>query len=413
MIGLGMAQEGLQCKDCGVCPEVTYGLYGTYDLNPADNPWFASDEPDSADFAGLLVTSITGLEPGKITRTVTEKIGIGAIIGTEKQLAPQIVVTGLLMARTCAGMEYGYRWLRKALRGSCSVAGVCAGDTLTFLSAEPTFPDEDCGPVDFEAALQPYLRTMQSVSRIDGPTITSIIPRGCPSCYECGIFEIQWTMSAADPCVYRIPTTIVNAETFHCVPGAGDCIEWVTDGTDCDDDCPADAPCATDPNCVDISPPAMPTIINTCVNDCISATNCELSFDIPDGTFPSSASGTLILSIYAGDEPLSQIEVKVWENPLELAPSELEDCAICSSLAISYVAAGATLTIDGAARSSTISCVGGSTVRANPFIGNTNNTPNFSYPSFDCDSYYTVTVSANGPISSLASITAQAVAREC
>ncbi len=384
--------------------------------NPAESPWYDALEPDSDNFAGLLVTSITGLEPGVTfaATPISENATVGATIRRRAhQAAPQIVVTGLLMARTCAGMEFGYRWLRKAARGSCTTPSFCNGDDLTFIVGPPEFSDEDCGTVDFAAELVPYFRTFKGAALVDGPKIKSVVPRGCPSCWECGMLEVEMTFSASDPCIYREPIDL-GMVSFVPVTG-GDCIVWVpSDGDeDCTDECPPDAPCATDPNCVDIAPPAMPTLINSCVNDCISAEQVRACVSIPDGTFPMTAEGTLIVTINAGDMPLTNIEMKVWENPLGLSPDLLEDCAVCASLAISYVAAHGSLVIDGTLRAATINCVGGTSVRANPYIANTNNTSNFSYPTFVCGSDYTVCITAHAPVSSMASIDVVAVAREC
>lgn len=414
MIGSGRGPEGVICHDCAPCPDLDTALGYPLGYNPADNPWYSPDEPDSDQFAGLLVTSITGLEPGAFSRVITENAGVGAVLGQGRQSAPQIVVTGILMARTCAAMDYGYRWLRKAVKGSCGPGQPCVGDDLVYIVAEPQFSDEDCGPVDFPAELIPYLRTFKGAAIVSGPTITQVVPRGCPSCYECGMLEVQFTLSASDPCVYREPLVILETGPFSCAT-ATDCIVWVddADGTgDCSDDCPQGPPCATDPNCVDISPPMMPALINPCVPDCISGVDCTASVLIPDGTFPPSASGTVIINVFAGDEAMRNIRIKVWENPLGLPLSELEDCAVCATLAISYIAPQSTLVIDGAGRSASITCPGGSPVRANPFIASAGSAT-FAYPEFICGTDYTLAVTVNGPVSSLAAVEILAIAREC
>ncbi len=417
MIGIGRGPEGIMCKDCAPCPEMDEALGYVGGYNPAENPWYDPNIPDSDDFAGLLVTSITGLEPGNTfsTTPITENATVGATLKRRAhRAAPQIVVTGLLMARTCAGMEYGYAWLRSAVRGSCTPTNFCSGDDLTFIVGPPNFPDEDCGPVDFPAELVPYLRTFKGAAIVDGPKITSIVPRGCPSCYECGMLEVQFTLSAADPCIYHEPIDLGGA-SFVLIEDS-DCIEWIfdPDGTeDCSDDCPPAPNCAVDPRCVDLAPPAMPTIVSSCVNDCISGDQFRACLTIPGGTFPSNTEGTVVLTINSGDLPLTNIEVDVWENPIDLDPAQLEDCAKCASLAISYVAANSSLVIDGTQRTSTINCPLGTSVRANPYIANTNGTINFTYPLFDCAGDYTICIRARGPIADNASVDVVAVAREC
>lgn len=414
MIAAGKGPQGITCQTCAPCPEMDKGLGYDGAYNPADNPWFDPNEPDSADFAGLLVTSITGLEPGAITRTVTQNVTSGAVLGTPVQAAPQVVVTALLMAATCCGQEYGLRWLRSALQGACGAG--CGGSDLVFLDCQPQFSDEDCGPVDFEAELAPYFRTMKNAALISGPTTTEI-PRGCPDCYDCGFLQVTFTFAAGDPCVYRNPVQIVTDDSFDLVT---DCsVTWVNnmDGTaNCasDDTCVTAANCATDPNCVDVAPPSMPTLADSCVKSCIALAEYQSCFDIPANTFPSTTDGTLIIEIYSGDLPMRNIEVRVWQNPMDLAPSDLPDCDVCSSLAISYIAPNSTLTIDGTTKSATISCPGGTSVRANPYIATTTGSSNFAYPNFaGCGEQYTVCITAAAPVSELATLNVVAVAKEC
>lgn len=417
MIAAGRGPQGLECRDCGPCPDLDRALGYEGGYNPGDSAWYDPDQPESIDFAGLLVTSVTGLNPGEFGRPVIETAGIGAIIGQGRQSAPVVTVTGLLMAATCCAMEYGLRWLSGALRQPCAPGAPCAGSDLLFLSCAPEFPDEDCGPVDYEALLAPYYRTLKNAALISGPTISQIVPRGCPTCYECGIYEVTFTLAAGDPCMYRDPIPLIEDAEFDCTDPSDDCIVWVTnpaDGCDDEDLCDSETNCATDPNCFDTPPPTMPSILNPCNVECIGVPTCRVCVDIPDGTFPATGEGTLQIEIFAGTTALRRIQVRVWENPLDLPVDELDVCDVCTELNISYVGPDATLVIDGATRTSTISCPGGPDVRANSFISNASGGGNFSYPSLSgCGGNYTVCVTAQGPVSDTATVTIQAIPKEC
>lgn len=413
-LSIGLGQPDMQCRDCAPCPDLATGLGYPNGYGIQDAPWYDPNEPESAEFAGLYITSVTGLEPGLYNRPIVENAGIGAVLGQSKQAAPQIVVSGILFARTCVAMEFGYRWLRKALQGSCSPTTVCGGDDLVFLAANlDVFPDADCGPVDLVSYVSSYMRTFKGAALVNGPTISDIVPRGCPSCYECGFLEVTFTLSAADPCVYREPRDFIDAAAFQ-VFEPDDCIIWDNTGNCTDEaDCPTDAACSTDPNCQDIAPPSMPTVLNTCVDECLPAFYYRVFAEVPDGSFTAAGEGTLIISIYAGDEPLNGVQVQVWENPLGLAPDLLSDCDACASISVSYVAAESTLVIDGASRTATINCTGGASQRANPFIANSSGSANFTYPTFICGTDYMVQVTARPNPSMLASVTIQTVQREC
>lgn len=444
LMGSGRGPEGIICQDCGPCPELDLGLGYVGGYGPDQMPWYDPLEPDSNDVAGLLVTSITGLEPGAFTRPVTEAAGVGAVIGQGRQTAPQIVVTGLIMAATCCASDYFLRWLRQALRGACG--NVCGtGADLVFLSCEPNFPDQDCvgdaaalaaciaacggnadceadcraafAPTDFAGLLAPYYRTFKNAALVSGPVVSQIIPFGCPSCYECGMTEVTFTISAGDPCVYRDPVAVAEMLTFTCGSDTGDCIEWVENSAgefDCADECPPAEDCATDPNCQDISPPAMPSINNPCVYECIGAGACTACFTIPKGVIPGTTDGAVQISIYSGDLPMSRINIRVWENPLGVDVDLLDACDICSELNISYVAAHSTLVIDSASRTSSITCPMGTSVRANPFIASGTGSTSFNYPVVEgCAGPYTVCITTADDISPKAFVTASVVAREC
>lgn len=444
LIGSGRGPAGIECRDCGPCPDLDLGLGYLGGYGPGQMPWYDPLEPDSNDVAGLLVTSITGLEPGAFTRPVTEAAGVGAVIGQGRQVAPVITVTGLIMASTCCASDYFLRWLRQALRGACG-APCGTGADLSFLACEPEFRDADCvgnaaalaaciaacggnaeceadcqaafDPIDYPGLLAPYFRAFKNAALISGPTVTQIIPFGCPSCYECGMTEVQFVISAGDPCIYRDPVIVADSATFTCSAAAGECIEWITnndDSEDCSDDCPPAEDCATDPNCQDVSPPSMPSIPNNCVYECIGAGACQVCFDIPRGIVPMTTEGAVQLNIFSGDAEMRRINIRIWENPLDLPADELEDCDICSELNVSYVAPESTLIIDSAARTATITCPLGTSVRANPFIANGQGSASFSYPVIEgCSGPYTICVTAATGVSSLAFVTASVVAREC
>lgn len=444
MIAAGFGPDGIICKDCAPCPDLDLGLGQSGDYNPVDNPWYDPAEPDSWLFAGLLVTSITGLGPGEFIRPVTETAGVGAVIGQGRQIAPVITVTGLLMAASCCASDFGLRWLRQVLRGSCSPRTLCAGDDLTFLSCEPNFPDADCvgnatalaeciaacggnaeceancqaafEAIDYPGLLAPYFRTFKNAALITGPTVTQIIPFGCPSCYECGMTEVQFVLSAGDPCVYRDSVAVVDSMMFTCRAEDPDCIEWVSNA-DLDDDCSVVCPdpddCKTDPHCQDVDPPSMPTLENPCVYECISARFCRACFEIPAGLVAGTSEGALQLTIFSGDAEMRRINVRVWDNPTGIPVDDLDDCDICSELNISYVGPSSILVIDAASRTATITCPGGSPVRANPFIASGTGTSNFSYPVLECGGPFTVCVSTADPVSAQAYVSAAVTAREC
>lgn len=415
----GVGPPNLQCRECDpCCGDVSAGLGFPNGYNPTDMPWYDGSQ-DSVDFAGLLIENIEGLEPGPFARPVAETSGVGAVIGAGRQTAPTIVVTALLMAASGCAQEFGLRWLRKALKNTCSPTTGCAGEDLLFLSCEPETPDLDCivGEFDYEAWLAPFYRTLKGVALIDGPKVIERVARACANCEQFPIYRVQFTLAASKPCVFTDPVTIIDTTSFTCSELGTDCIEWVTDSDDCSDEslCVPSVNCALDEDCPpSVAPPTVPAITNPCVEECISVVSCRVCADIPAGTFDSSAEGTLIIKIFAGSAPLRRINLRVWQNPLDFDADMLDDCDVCSELNISYIGAGSTLTIDGTTGTATIDCEGGSSVRANPFIASGTGSPAFSYPDLDgCGGQYTVCVTASAGAAMDSYVSIEAVGREC
>lgn len=611
----GSGPPGIVCRECDpCCGDLSAGLGYPNGYNPVDLPWWDGSQ-DAADFAGILIENIEGLEPGAFTRPVAETSGIGAVIGAGRQAAPNIVVTGLLMAATCCAQEYGLRWLRRALKTSCAPGMGCAGEDLLFLSCEPESPDEDCpnietttifeetwpdaswsqwfveaslnpptfsalggtltadvpaalsfiyyrpnvgtfpslqdgytyqwqitldntggaqtrvdynfyelasqgifdlprdwsvtyfsdgslsydggtgsanvpvtgdsfyrlrrsgaviylesapaadgpwteiysegdytatildtqfevvfggqvggggdaflgpisysfeaeAPFDFEAWLAPYYRTLKGVALIDGPRVIERVPRACPTCENCPIYRVQWTMAASKPCVFTDPVEILAPTSFTCGEIGTDCIIF-DDSDTCepeDDGCTTVEDCNLDPECpTSVSPPTVPAITNPCVEECTSVVSCRVCVDVPAGTFDSNTEGTLIVTIFAGSEPLRRINLKVWQNPLDFDPDLLDDCDVCAELNISYLGPNATLTIDGTTGTAMIDCPNSAgPVRANPFIASGSGSPAFSYPDLDgCVGQYTVCITTGAPAAMDAYVQISAVGREC
>lgn len=414
--GNGHGLAGVSCMDCdSCCEDLNRALgYGANGGSIGQAPWFDSTDPRSVEFAGLLVTSVTGLTPGEFSRPVTEAASVGALLGQGRSIAPQIVVTGILMG-SCCGVDYGYQWLRSALKGSCGSGRQCKGDTLQFLACPPTFPDEDCQeePVDYEFLLGDFIRSFKNAALVAGPT-TQTIPRGCPTCHDCPMVEVTFTLASADPCVYREPLILVDQLVFDCdLPENDECIEWLPNAGSLCVVCATAQNCATDPDCQDISPPQMPSLMSVCVSNCLSIEHCRAFFDVPAGTFPTNGEGTLILELFSGDTAMRGITVLGWENSTGLTVDQLSDCDACFELNIGYVGANSTLVIDGTERSALIACENGNAARANPSIAGAGRSPVFQYPVLEGCSAYTVMITIDAPVSTQATLRVTSVGREC
>lgn len=387
----GWAPKGVTVRGCDTCgPEMAAALGqegGVYSTPGTDNaPWFSTTEPNSNDFAGLLVTSVTGLGPGVVTRETTARAsGRGSFFGVGRQASPVIVVRGVLIARTCCGASFGLRWLSRELQTVCDDG--CTGNDLTYVDCCPDLCDEQEDFVSYEECLAPYLRTLKGVQLISSPVVVEQLGSGCNSCGcgGCPLSIVEFTLSAADPCVFREPVLVAEDLTFADQP-EGPCPEWiaVAPGTDCsagpcDDvvtDC-ATSVCATPPK-----PPTPPTSLNPCV--CTPMTTKQTCVNFGTSTIPEFAAGVPIVEIDSGNTEMRQVRIRFWVNPLALPVSELDECDACGEVTLAGIPQSSVFRMDGTTNTVTIQCPGSDPTDATPLLGSTSGRLPFRFPEIPC-----------------------------
>lgn len=420
----GFRPHGVEIKPCGCCGTMEQWAAAMDDLpytNPTDDdaPWYSTSEPDSGDFGGFLVTSVDGLGPGPITRNLIARAnGRGSIIGTARQSAPVVTVTGLLFGKTCCSVDYGLRWMRNALQGSCD--SDCDGDTLAFLDCCPDF--DACSTADpvvtpFDC-LTPHLRYLEGVQLIQSPEIVQRYGACCGSCEGTAYMQIRFQLAAASPCVYRDPVSIVTDQPLDAEePGACD-ITWVlvADGEACPDDseCVEASDCLGDPDCNPVpAPPSAPSPENPCI--CTPYNTRRGCATIPAGSIPEYTEGMPSVTIKSGSTAMRQVRIRFWLNNLGLPVDELDPCSSCGEVTLSRIPADSVFTFDSKTRKSTITCPGSAPTDATPLMGSEGGSLPVEYPQIQCaDSTYTVCVEADaGSVAPDATFSVAVTPAEC
>jgi hypothetical protein len=403
-------------RDCDSCgPEMAVALEqpgGVY-VDPVtdDAPWYAPNEPHSPDFSGLFVTSITGLGPGPITRTVSPRAsGRGSFFGPENMGSPIIEVTGLLLGKTPCAVAYGFRWLTMALRGSPCIQGGCGGDDLTYLDC---CPDWTADPV---ADIEPHLRTLKGVKLLSSPRITARLGQSC-SCHDSGgLLQVTFQLGASEPCVFRDPVPVIEDTTFDLETAT--CVTWLPIGPN--DTCPVDTSCdgptdcLTDPDCAAPPlPPVAPPPKNPCICRPLSTVKACASFD--SSIIPEFAEGVPVVTINAGSQPLRQVSMVFIANPFNQPVEDLDPCTACGEVTLSRIPAGASFVMDGTTRTVTIDCPGSGPTDATSLLGSGGGQLPFRFPEIPCGgSGYAVCVTADASsVAPDASFSVDIVVREC
>lgn len=404
----GLAPPNMTVKDCG-CDDLHLALgddeYRKPELDTA--PWADPDRPESYSFAGLLVTEIEGLDSSPHTREVYDRVGDGAVLGRERMGPREITVTGWLFGGDCCGVSYGLKWLAEALRGGCGAE--CGGSSGEFFTCCPEVCDEvidgetdgdgagsgdvaNCGDPDdpgyadcvAETCFDPYHRTLHGVALVEGPTVTERWSGGnCNSgcCGGCRAVQVEFTIVAVNPWIYTDPVTVLEETPFDLtVPD--ECVSpWQE--SECEDPCETDT-CGVDPDCVVPAPPTLPVVSNPCI--CLPVVDSRVCASIDSDELGDWFESVPIITIYSGDEPMRNVAVRFWQNPVGFDCNDRDrfpDCASCATIAVSYIPANSSLIINGAERTAQYECPGAVRGSALQNLYTVDGGP-FGFPVFDC-----------------------------
>lgn len=412
----GLKPHTMQLYGCD-CEDLAAMLGDDPYRSPAADaaPWYDPAEPDSAEFGGLLVTTIDGLGPAPVQRGQTQRLGDGAVLG-RRRLGPRtIVVRGLLLGSSCCGVDYGLRWLASALDGALGCgSGSCGGDDLRYMTCCPVICEDDPAFTSYEECSTPFFRTLKEVGLIDGPNVISEIGGACACCQGCPAYEVEFTLQAGRPHALREPVQVATGLTWDPLPPTA-CIEWSTD-PDCiseADECALlePTPCPLDPACPPDVVPSIPLPSNPCSCDPLAGW-ARLCIPIPAGAAPIWADAVPVLVIKAGPGgPLRSVRIRMYANPLGKTVDELGECAFCAEINVSYIPQGATYTLDGTTRRSIVQCPGRAETSGSSVTFGEQGGP-LIWPILECGIGYLVCVEADADTITGASVALQTVVRE-
>ncbi|MFD5788564.1 hypothetical protein ACFWH1_18320 [Streptomyces sp. NPDC127037] len=366
-------------------------------------PWYDPAVPESAQFAGLMVLTVDGLENHPMQRAVTQSAAGTAALGPAREQPRTITVTAVLLGATCCSVSYGLRWLSEALAG-CTGDG-CGGDDLTLYNCCPAEFEE---PQPFAAA---HRRTLRRVALVDGPRIVARAGNGCSGSGGCSVgadvITVEFVLTAAIPWAWTDPVPVLDvlvpsddgSECIRwCVHRSADdpydpvCVELTdscppgavevpfTDGPVCElswpdreslnllcDEtcrlaaCPdMDALCG-DPSCRIPSPPVAPPP-RTCFCSAI-AVNAE-AYELDLSSRPNWFGAVPLITVEAGSKDLRRVTVTFYERRPEHEGltceeiAELERCSPHSVFEIAYVPVGGAVVLDGEVGRATVECAG-------------------------------------------------------
>lgn len=199
--GISLSGEGCECD------AIDEGPY----VDPATDeaPWYVAVRPESADFLGVFLTEIQLGSP--YGRVVTPASMGGSILGPQRVRGRTISFSGILVADSPPGLEYGRRWIAQALQ-SCDLGNLCL---------LPACPGEG---IDMDAA--EGFRTLKRVGLINGPTEVQIGDQ------RDLVTSFEWQMASEVGYLYEDPQTCLDDQVLVdeecCILSTE---EWIGDAT--------------------------------------------------------------------------------------------------------------------------------------------------------------------------------------
>lgn len=414
--------------ECGSSP------YTSPAADPA--PWYDSSVPESADFAGFLMTEFEGMG-STYTRASTEKITGGAVLGRLRPQPRTMTWKGLLFGRSDCAVRYGLSWMTANLKGAdCA----CTGEELDILVCCPeliaTPPVTGCdnlAPIARPDACPPFtqpdaFRLLKNVGLLSGPTILSQRRIGscggncsgssCTGDDDTVMLEIEFSLLAGNPYMFGCPVCLCAEEPFP-INDDEDCAldpRWVKvlDGGSTEgcgrETCVLGVDCAhTDEfGCGIAVLPDIPPYHDKCFCDPLDPVSFCCS--IPQDAFGQFFEGAPVIEIYSGSKSMRSTTIRFFANPrgLDCCDVAEDPCLECDSLQISFIPADSTMLIDGTTRTVTITCPG-STVSIP--ADNLTVTP-FAWPILSCVDYCICVETEGGQVATNAWVTISVVPRE-
>jgi hypothetical protein len=179
-------------------------------------PWYSTQIPESAEFGGIWLMDVKGLDVSTVDVQVTEVAGDGGIVQPPRDSSRKISFSALLVACTSAGLQYGLQWVTCQLRAANTAQGY---GKLRYLAAHPGHSAVD--PASLE-------RTAYGVVMTQAPTVSSAFNAAKVEGQQATVYLVSWELTMTIPRVYLAPVDVpVTWDSVTSTP-----IEWVH-ATDC------------------------------------------------------------------------------------------------------------------------------------------------------------------------------------
>ena len=253
-------------------------------------PWYDPARPESAEFAGVWIMSVEGMDTVQIQRDISESVCAGGSAGVARPTTQKIAFSALVVACTNAGARYGLGWLACQLHRADARGGVLGVRLVVVHEHTAATP----------ASLR---RVRHGVVLTQSPTVVDLSGKGGSRQHrQASIFRVEWEMVALNPYAYGSKSVLpVVWDTTGL-----ESIEWAH-APDCTDSAACDLPTIYNADCTPPNIPISPAVIPSC-GGCLPLCQIERR-TVEIAAMPGSCD-TTVVSVRVtntGAEPLTVI----------------------------------------------------------------------------------------------------------
>lgn len=266
---------------------------GPYTITNA--PWYNAARPESAEFAGVWLMDVTGMEAVPVQREIMESICAGGIASRSRDTTRTVNFSALVVACTNAGLHYGLDWLACVLRQS-SVRG---GVDMDFYRAHPE---------DTSATADSLRRTMFGMVMTQPPVRSEMTGKGGSARHrQASIYRVEWEMVATQPYMYGAPTA--TAVTWDST--AVESITWAH-APDCEDSTACDLPTIYNAACIPPDVRIEAAVVPTC-GGCLPI--CEIERRTYELETSITTCDDIVVSIRVTNDGADPLTVNLYWQP--------------------------------------------------------------------------------------------------
>ena len=385
-------------------------------------PWVDPDEPASAGFAGIIPVDISGIEDSSRQSEIFEFTRDGGNPGHLRHSTKQVVFSVALVGASEGAVEYGFRWLKRALLARNCTPGVssgsCRGLDLTYAQVEPhstnisvfgavgeewddildggdPFSSDTgtadggspgAGQEDLSDEWSDFERHLRNVLVNKGPSITRKKPTTCGG----AVWLVTFTAVAGDPFEYGPLTPVLEGFGDGTSPYAGTLTGDY--GTTTYEEQPCAVPVYTpifDPLCPALTPPPPPPDIASGCFEIVTGEDWSREYaEIPADLIPLWDEVRPVLTFRTDADEARMVRVRFYDGTADPAV----ECDAVGEFVISYIPPFHTLIVDTVAQA--VYAYSGDNVvrRADSLVYGDGNARPIKWFGLSCGESYTMTM---------------------